>query len=211
MDEGKTVSVSRVYVPNEYSIFLAPDDREQFSSYEESLVEELQQYLAEHARREGYALLSDPRVTLQHRHRPGRGRVRHRDAHGAADEEGRRAGAGAERDHDLPARAAADRRQPPPKSSASRARSSGSGQRREPRGAKQRTTLGRSRDCDLQIEDPSASRRHAEVRQEGTAYWVVDLDSTNGLEVNGLRTKRASYSPATRSRSARPRSRSAEM
>src|SRR5262249_29626892 len=32
MDEGKTVSVSRVYVPNEYSIYLAPDDREQFSS-----------------------------------------------------------------------------------------------------------------------------------------------------------------------------------
>ena len=58
MDEGKTVSVSRVYVPNEYSIFLAPADREQFASYEESLVDELQQYLAEHARREEYALLS---------------------------------------------------------------------------------------------------------------------------------------------------------
>ena len=56
---------------------------------------------------------------------------------------------------------------------------------------KQRTTLGRSRDCDVQIEDPSASRRHAEVRQEGTSYWIVDLDSTNGIEVNGMRTKRA--------------------
>jgi pSer/pThr/pTyr-binding forkhead associated (FHA) protein len=56
---------------------------------------------------------------------------------------------------------------------------------------KQRMTLGRSRDCDVQIEDPSASRRHAELRQEGTAYWIVDLDSTNGIEVNGLRTKRA--------------------
>ena len=56
---------------------------------------------------------------------------------------------------------------------------------------KQRTTLGRSRECDVQIEDPSASRRHAELRQEGTAYWIVDLDSTNGLEVNGLRVQRA--------------------
>jgi pSer/pThr/pTyr-binding forkhead associated (FHA) protein len=56
---------------------------------------------------------------------------------------------------------------------------------------KQRTVLGRSRDSDIQIEDPSASRRHAELRQEGTAYWIVDLDSTNGLEVNGLRTQRA--------------------
>ena len=64
MDDGKTVSVSRVYVPNEYSIYLAPDDRRQFDSYEASLVDELQQYLAEHARREGYALLSDPRVVF---------------------------------------------------------------------------------------------------------------------------------------------------
>ena len=62
MDDGKTVSVSRVYVPNEYSVFLAPDDREQFASYEDSLVDELQQYLAEHARREEYALLS-PRAS----------------------------------------------------------------------------------------------------------------------------------------------------
>src|SRR5262249_6194437 len=56
---------------------------------------------------------------------------------------------------------------------------------------KQRKTLGRSRDCDVQIAEPSAARRHAEVRQEGTSYWVVDLDSTNGIEVNGMRTKRA--------------------
>src|SRR5215216_1400883 len=65
MDDGKTVSVSRVYVPNEYSVYLSPEDREQFSSYEDSLVDELQQYLAEHARREQYALLSSPRVILE--------------------------------------------------------------------------------------------------------------------------------------------------
>src|SRR5262249_1188720 len=64
MDDGKTVSVSRVYVPNEYSIYLAPDDRRQFDSYEASLVDELQPYLAEHARREEYALLSTPRVVF---------------------------------------------------------------------------------------------------------------------------------------------------
>ncbi|MDX6513669.1 MAG: Inner rane component of cytoplasmic domain, partial [Gaiellaceae bacterium] len=30
----------------------------------------------------------------------------------------------------------------------------------------------------------------AEVRQEGATYWLIDLDSTNGLEVNGRRTRR---------------------
>ena len=54
-----------------------------------------------------------------------------------------------------------------------------------------RATIGRSKDCDIQLADPNVSRKHAEVRQEGAAYWVVDLDSTNGMEVNGRRQKRA--------------------
>src|SRR5205807_3420372 len=56
---------------------------------------------------------------------------------------------------------------------------------------KRRVVIGRSKDCDIQLADPNVSRRHAELRQEGAAYWVVDLDSTNGLEVNGKRVKRA--------------------
>ena len=65
MEDHKVVSVSRVYVPNEYTVYLAPDDREQFTSYEASLQTELAEYLAENARREGYALLSPPRVLLE--------------------------------------------------------------------------------------------------------------------------------------------------
>ena len=52
---------------------------------------------------------------------------------------------------------------------------------------KRRVVLGRSKDCDIQLADPNVSRRHAELRQEGSAYWLVDLDSTNGIEVNGRR------------------------
>jgi len=44
---------------------------------------------------------------------------------------------------------------------------------------------------DVQLADPNASRRHAELRQEGSAYWLIDLDSTNGSSVNGHRTSRA--------------------
>ena len=65
MDEHRSVSVSRVYVPNEYTLYLSPSDRAQFAAYEGSLVGELQEYLVEHARREGYALLAPPRVLLQ--------------------------------------------------------------------------------------------------------------------------------------------------
>src|SRR5580658_5976038 len=65
MDEHRSVSVSRVYVPNEYTVFLSPADREQFAGYEENLCDELQEYLAEHARRERYVLLSPPSVRLE--------------------------------------------------------------------------------------------------------------------------------------------------
>ena len=46
MDDHRSVSVSRVYVPNEYTIYLSPADREQFSGFEDSLTDELQDYLA---------------------------------------------------------------------------------------------------------------------------------------------------------------------
>ena len=64
MDDHRSVSVSRVYVPNEYTLYLSPPDRKQFEGYEDSLVGELQEYLAEHARREDYALLTPPRVLV---------------------------------------------------------------------------------------------------------------------------------------------------
>jgi pSer/pThr/pTyr-binding forkhead associated (FHA) protein len=56
---------------------------------------------------------------------------------------------------------------------------------------RRRVLIGRSKECDVQLEDPNVSRRHAELRQEGASYWIVDLDSTNGIEVNGRRLKRS--------------------
>jgi hypothetical protein len=56
---------------------------------------------------------------------------------------------------------------------------------------KRRVLIGRSKECDVQLADPNVSRRHAELRQEGATYWIVDLQSTNGIEVNGRREERA--------------------
>src|SRR5437016_9837541 len=60
MEEHKSVSVSRVYVPNEYAVYLSPEDRARFTDYEDTLRSELAAYLLEHARREKLALLSRP-------------------------------------------------------------------------------------------------------------------------------------------------------
>ncbi len=48
-----------------------------------------------------------------------------------------------------------------------------------------RTTIGRSARSDVCIPDAFASRLHAEVRQEGDAFWLHDLGSANGTRYNG--------------------------
>src|ERR1700733_12583275 len=62
MEEHKSYSVSRMYAPNEYRVYLSPRDRERFAEEEGYLISELAGYLLEHARRENLALRSRPVV-----------------------------------------------------------------------------------------------------------------------------------------------------
>ena len=46
--------------------------------------------------------------------------------------------------------------------------------------------IGRSRECDIVLQDSNVSRRHAEIRPFGGDGWTIsDLGSTNGVKVNG--------------------------
>jgi hypothetical protein len=186
--------VTRVYVPNEYTVFLSSGDREQFEGYENSLVSELEEYLAEHAARENYALLTAPRILFETDDDLGVGEF------GIATRMAQYGRSGEEEPVEGVAPGATmiykPRTQPTEEASLeelgvdrSVAVLSWSGRRHVL--AKPRAVLGRSRDADVQIEDPNISRRHAEVVQEGSAYWVIDLGSTNGTEVNGRRVQRA--------------------
>src|SRR5947208_79603 len=197
MDDHRTVSVSRVYAPNEYTIYLAPADREQFQTYEESLRGELQDYLAEHALREEYALLASPRVLMETDADLDIGEFG--IATRMVQPERRRAAAG-EPGLDLePGATMIYKTKTPVPTQAVSAEELGveqelftltyDGTRHEVK--QRRLVIGRSRDCDVQLSDANVSRRHAELRQEGASYWIIDLGSTNGLEVNGKRVKRA--------------------
>src|SRR6202140_1422464 len=64
MDEHRTVSVSRVYVPNEYSVWLSPQDRARYEGVEHEVLDELCAYLLEHARREELILASNPVISF---------------------------------------------------------------------------------------------------------------------------------------------------
>lgn len=50
-------------------------------------------------------------------------------------------------------------------------------------------TLGRSTDSDIVLEDQFASRHHAEIRAVEGAYQVRDLNSKNGVVLNGERLR----------------------
>src|SRR2546423_3930149 len=170
MDDHRTVSVSRVYVPNEYTVYLSPADHEQFEAYEESLRDELQEYLAEHARRESYALLTAPRVGLETDDDLALGEF------GIATRMVQ-----SDRGHAEPAmdvEPGATMIYKPKVAVPTEAVSPAElglerelvfleedGKRHEV--TRRRVVIGRSRDCDVQLADPNVSRRHAELRQEG--------------------------------------------
>src|SRR3954469_1045100 len=65
MEEHKVVSLSRTYVPNEYAVWLSPEDREHVAGYEDELRRELSGSLLEHARRERLALLTPPEIAFK--------------------------------------------------------------------------------------------------------------------------------------------------
>jgi len=198
MDDHRTVSVSRVYVPNEYTVFLSTADRAQFEGYEESLLAELEEYVAEHAKRESYALLTPPKVLLETDDDLALGEFG--IATRMVQPRGRGKPSGGEPSGEVESGATMIYK--PKVSQPTEAVSADElGVEREvavltwdgqtKRVDKRRILLGRSRECDIQVEDPNVSRRHAELRQEGASYWIVDLESTNGIEVNGHRVQRA--------------------
>ena len=119
MEENKVQSLSRTYAPNEYAVWLSPDDRKQFDGYERDLANELSGYLLEHARRERIALVTSPKITFKtdERLRLGEFGIQARLVRPAEDES-QRPEPGRRGPHDglhglRPARGAAARARPP--------------------------------------------------------------------------------------------------
>jgi hypothetical protein len=191
MDAHKTAGVARVYVPNEYMVYLSSRDRSRLEGYERSLEQELSGYLLEHARRRGYDLLTRPAVEFKtdERLRLGEFGIQTRLVKPPAHEGG--SPSQGEEGHTMvytaprPAAAPEPAAEAPPLL-ATRAIVSLEGRRYVLEGP--RATLGRARDADCVLRDPNVSRHHAELRRGRTGDWTIaDLGSTNGVKVNGRR------------------------
>ncbi|HEX8123517.1 MAG TPA: DUF3662 and FHA domain-containing protein [Solirubrobacteraceae bacterium] len=191
MDQHKTVSVSRTYVPNEYVVWLSPEDRSRFNDVEHEIADELGAYLLEHARREKLALVARPQVTFDTDDALNLGEFGIqarlvRTSKEAPQAEPVQGDHGHTMVYSTSERLRADLDEPRGPQPTGRAMVLAEGKRLlvSSSGA----TIGRSRDCDIVLADPNVSRRHAEVRPDGHGGWQVrDLGSTNGVKVNGRR------------------------
>jgi FHA domain-containing protein len=173
MDEHKTVSVSRTYVPNEYAVWLSPEDRERFEG-------------VEHARRERLALISRPQIEFRTDDRLSLGefgiQARMVRTHEAQDD-AEQGDHGKTMVYSTSSRVQEELHEART-ARAGRAMVVAEGKRMPvgPGGA----VIGRSRECDIVLQDSNVSRRHAEIRPSGGDGWTIaDLGSTNGVKVNG--------------------------
>jgi hypothetical protein len=205
MEEHKSSSVSRMYAPNEYRVYLSSRDRERFAEEEGYLISELVGYLLEHARRENLALRSRPVVQFITDERLGLGEfgIQTRTSApppGDSQQEGGSRPPHPPESHPI---------HPPGQEAGGRTMIYSTAERmaeqlQEPARSEQRTalllmdgkrivigsagaTMGRSRQCEVMVDDPNVSRQHAEIRPRGGSWVVTDLGSTNGSRLNGRR------------------------
>jgi hypothetical protein len=199
MGENKTVSIDRIYVPNEFRILMGPDDHERFAQMESGLVREFSELVIDQAKQNRWNLMGLPRITFEAVEKMGRGEFKVEAALAA--------------DPDRPVGVSThvpDESEP----SRSRAISSDTAHRLGVQGAgavlvvvdeegnpKERISvtrtpvvIGRMSSCDVVLADSNVSRRHAELRREGDEWIIEDLGSTNGTLVDGKLAKQHSLS-----------------
>jgi hypothetical protein len=202
MEDNQMISVSRVYVPNHYRVFLSPQDREQFASYEPALRKELSDYLLEHGRQERFALTSRPQVEFHTDERLALGEFGIQAQLLGAPEEEEEAGGGepapsaGDFGHTMVYSPDREARRLEPELGRRQALLVTEGRRNVLSG--ERVLVGRSRECDVVVSDPNVSRRHIELRRGERGWAAVDLGSTNGMKVNGRRVGHAELGPGDR-------------
>jgi hypothetical protein len=162
MDAGKTVGVSEIWAPNRFEVFVSEEDGERFEHMESALVAELNTVVRDNAAERGWGLVGPPDVEL------------------FTDEELRRG--------DLVVHASLvegeERFEPAAGAGASVVVHEDGAARPIPL-VREVMTIGRLPECDVVLKDKGASRRHAQLRNQGGAWSITDLGSTNGTKWNG--------------------------
>ncbi len=199
MDEGKMVSISRIYAPNDFTVHLSESDEESIRPYQNALRDELIQYASTHARSRSYHLMTPPRVRFETDDslRFGEFGVTAKLTGGDGPRE-----KGAPQDTSGQTRifrtedTAGGARDPQGTAAISAEEARRQGLAREvvelvledqtyPLEGRGPWSIGRNEDNDIVVSDSSVSRRHARLSRAENGFVVEDLGSTNGTLLDG--------------------------
>ncbi len=211
MLKNKQVSISQVYVPNVYRVYLHPDDWGPIASFGDAFLIELSKYLYEEAERNGYTFLTKPAIELHADEtvKP-RGMVIEVDFDDSIELDWQEE----ENEKNSPKESnwyetTTFLRQSVKKNRPFENKSEGDpdyfleiiegpdeGQKLLLRDAE--VIIGRHGQCDLVLHDLEVSRRHIKLVSGENGWWLDDLGSTNGSFVNGQRIKHQMVAPGDR-------------
>jgi hypothetical protein len=198
MDEGRMVSISRTYAPNDFTIHLSREDTESIRAYQASLKDELIQYASTHAENKNYHLMTPPRIRFETEDtlRFGEFGVTAKLTGGDGPRE-----KGAPQDTSGQTRifrteesTGGEIDQGTAAISADEARRHGLareivelalGDEKYPLQGRGPWSVGRSQENDIVINDPNVSRKHARIFRADNGFVVEDLGSTNGTLLDG--------------------------
>jgi hypothetical protein len=172
MEAGKSVSVGAVYVPNDYVIRLAPEDFARFEGLAPTLRTEFTNLLKKNAGQRRWRLPGQIDVRFEQDDSLKAGRFDVDALHVAADPSN-------------PFPTVPDELVQ-------------LGSNKTWKLDSDEITLGRSSTNGIVVDDPNASRAHAQLSRREGEWWLTDLGSTNGTLVNEAMIKERRLSSGDR-------------
>lgn len=161
MEANRTVGVREVWAPNRFVLSLSQHDGERFEQAEQALVGELKRVVRETAAERGWGLVGPPEVELEIDESLRKGRFTCESSFVEGEEE-----------------------LAPQVASATLTLYEGGRAARTFGLGPSVVTLGRLPECDVVVDDPGASRRHARIENVDGSFVLRDLGSMNGTLVN---------------------------
>jgi hypothetical protein len=197
MDEGRMVSISRTYAPNDFTVHLSEEDAESIRAYRDALRDELIQYASTHAENKDYHLMTPPKVRFETEDSLRFGEfgitAKLTGGQGPREKDAPQDTSGQTRIFRTEETAGA-RDQGTSAISAEEAQKHGLARevielvlndRTYPLEGHGPWTVGRSQENDIVVPDPNVSRRHARLSRADNGFIVEDLGSTNGTLLDG--------------------------
>ena len=202
MKEKKQISLTKVYAPNRYLVFVNPQDWAELAPLEAPLVKELTAYLVKKAKEKEFHLGGNPVISFEGKEGliPGRFQV-----------EGHFTESLPVADAQIEPEPQAAEEGPLERTQVFKGLSMDGPDEQRPRAEMvvlegsdpgltfrlqaHKMIIGRRTTNDIYLDDDKVSRQHAEVTLAGGSYYISDLDSLNGTFVNNGKVAKKKLEP----------------